>query len=142
VAIPDFDEPIDVEAVKASLIHLHAKVDSIMAEIGPGIPPATDRGKRESIRDRLHNVENDSRTIKLLAEGLMASLKDLGGIVTDLKREKDEAQIAQKALETARLAHDQAWSRRAKIFLFSFAAVGAIGTAVTIFIAIVDRAAS
>ena len=144
MAIPDFDEPIDVDAIKASLVQLHLKVDSIIAEIGPGIPSPGERGKRETLRERLHTVEQDSHTFQILGESLMQGLTEVGVIAKDLKRERDEARIAEAALETARLAqrqaNDKAWSMRSKIGLFTFAFIGAVGTVVSLLVLIFDKA--
>ena len=60
-----------------SLRDLHLKVDSLIAEIGPGIPPPDQRGGRETLRDRLHRTESDVQAARLLGESLLSGLSDV-----------------------------------------------------------------
>mgnify|MGYP003576127378 CR=1 FL=1 len=128
VAIPDYE----MHEIRASLANLHEKMDTLIAEIGPGLPPRDQRDNRPTIRSRLHMVEHDRDAIETLANALAKQLTAVSEVVGDLKRERDEEQIAAKALATAEAAQAHAWSRPSKIALFAFAALGAIGTLLSI----------
>lgn len=128
MAIPDYE----MHEIRRSLAELHTKMDDLLAEIGPGIPPRDQRGNRPTVRGRLHEVEHDRDAIEALAATLARQLGDVAVIVSDLKRERDEEQIAARALATAEAAQAHAWSRWSKIFLFAFACLGALGTVLSI----------
>ena len=127
-AIPDYV----MHEIRSSLISLHEKIDTLVAEIGPGIPPRDQRGNRPTLRSRIHKVEHDRDAIETLAQALAKQLYAVAEVVAELKQERDESRIAERALSAAEAAQAHAWSKASKIALFSFAALGAIGTLLSI----------
>lgn len=72
--------------------------DSIDAEVG-GAPRLTLRDpKRLSLRDRVHEVENDRDGIAMLAKGLGERLAAVDAIVGELKDERDSFRSTTKVL--------------------------------------------
>ena len=115
-----------VQEILVSLAELHDKVDSIdmtvealAAEIGPGIPNATSRGNRETIRERLHSLDNDSHAVRHLADQLMKNLDELSNVVKEVEKDRHEARIIQAALA-------KRWSKWRTRLVFTFASVPAL----------------
>lgn len=90
--------------LNAAVATLSERADAVVAEIG-GAPPLYVRGERQTLRDRLHRLENDEQA----------------------------ARIAGEALNAARLARRQAWGTWQKVALFGFAFVGALTGVLRIF---------
>lgn len=90
--------------VEEKLSDLNGDVAGVMAEIG-GAPAAPVRGERETLRWRVHKLEND----------------------------RYAAEAAHAALEAAKASNRQAWSLWQKLALFAFAAAAAIESGLRIF---------
>lgn len=82
--------------ISAAAKQMNGTVINILAELGEA-PDYRFRGDRPTVRDRIHKLQSESATAK----------------------------IATHALEAAKAAQLQTWSRREKAGLFAFAALGA-----------------
>lgn len=82
--------------ISAAAKQMNGTVINILAELGEA-PDYRLRGDRPTIRDRIHELQNESAAAK----------------------------IAASALEAMKAAQAQTWSRREKIGLFTFATLGA-----------------
>ncbi len=88
---------IDLRDLTSGVAGVNGHIEDLMLEVGDAPDHRFRKGDRETIRDRLHRLEND----------------------------RDAAQIAHAALEAAQASKAQAWTRWQKIWLFIFAVIGA-----------------
>ncbi len=79
--------------IEDSVDHANGKLARVTAEVGYGLPEPSQRGERRSLRNRVHDLENERRA----------------------------GEIARQALTAAKKANSQAWTRWQKILLFVFA---------------------
>lgn len=93
----------------AVLKNMSDDVKAVAAEVG-GAPDTTVRGERETLRWRVHNLENSAAAAAYAKDALAA---------------------AQSANTTAKARQ---WSIREKLILLAFAGIGAIGTVLTIIV--------
>lgn len=114
-----------LKEVHWKLDHVTEEVDAIRAEIGPTLPDLGQREGRLTVQGRLHVLENDAAAAKLAKAHLEAT-----------EKAKEQAQ------EAERRARDQHWTRLQKVGLFLFAAIGAMGTAVSMLVLLLDRTSS
>lgn len=120
------------QEVRDSLKELHWKLDGVVedvnalkAELGPTLPNLGQREGRLTIQGRLHVLENDSAAAKLATANMQRT-----------------EQARAEAVAAERRARDQHWTRLQKIGLFLFAFIGAMGTAVSMLVLLLDRTAS
>lgn len=117
--------------ISATLEQMNGKVARLSAEIGPGLPEAGERGNRETIRDRLHKVEQDRTMIDGLSQTLVGQIGELSVAVKDMQSEREKARIEREAQEKIRtqIRADKAkqWTRAKVIFVTACTGVGACG---------------
>ncbi len=89
---------IDLRDLNAGVGQVNGHIADLMLEVGDAPDHRFRKTDRETIRDRLHRLEND----------------------------RDAAAIAHAALEAASASKAQAWTRWQKIWLFIFAAFGSL----------------
>ncbi len=113
--------------VQASMDEMNGRVGRLYAEIGPGIPDAEERGKRLTIRERLHTMETNGTMIDQLAETLMQQLASVTTVVHDLQSERDKSRIEREAQTQMRQEQAKRWTRAKVIFVTICTGVGACG---------------
>jgi uncharacterized protein YPO0396 len=102
---------------------LDGKVGRVSAEIGFGLPDVAERGDRPTLRDRMHLLESDDQTLRVLAGGLTDQLTQTAAVVSDLKEERDHMRIE-------RAASERRWTRLRVVIVTVGAAIGGLAAVI------------
>lgn len=128
---------LETNEILLEMRRLNGSMRDVLAEIG-GAPDYRARGDRKNLRSRIHGVEQDSAAVRLLGQGMIDQMKELGEAVRGLERSRDTEQTREQAREQAlafaKAARDAQWSTRQKVGLFAFAFIGALGTLVSMIV--------
>ncbi len=106
---------IDVKELKHGVDQVNGHVADVLTEIGTVPDHRYRKADRRTVTDRLHTLENDKQAARIAAEALKAA-----------------AETRAQAVEAVEQARSRQWTRGQKIFLFLFAAIGALGVLVSL----------
>lgn len=116
-----------LERIETLVAALDSKVGRVSAEVGVGLPDADERGDRMTLRDRIHALESDDQTLRVLAGGMTDQLTKVASVVNDLKTERDHLQVERSLNEQRWTRHRVRLVTAGSVVAGAAAIIGAIG---------------